>query len=322
MWTYYRDELGPAIEEGLDSIRRNDFDRFEELYDRALEVGSRPATLGVMAMGPSVQFRVSPVTALQAGVWAVSTARGQLHDGGAGVPLIDFYDQTDLHIPVGAAFSVPGSRVSMGATASAVRRWVTAKYAFVDELDPDAEALYVLSGTGLAFDAGAHVRDFRAPGLDIGASVRVGGDPALSYSRRIEVEGTGFPDNEAEIDELEARFAERDAGLRYRAGLAYRVQPVDLPEGVAGALIAVDWVSASTSEYDQATFAHFRIGAEATGGPLTLRAGFSQGYPSLGVGVRSGPLRLDYAFFGVEEGRRSSQLRRGAHLLQVRFGVW
>lgn len=321
LWKYYRDELGPAIEDGLDSLRVNDRDRFEALYDDALELGRSPSSLSAMAAGPSLQYRINPVTALQVGIFAVSSARGQVHDGGAGVPLIDFYDQTDVHVPVGIGMAMPGSSLAFGVSASAVRRWVTAKYAFVDELDAGGEALYVLSGTGVALDAGVHARDVGSPGLDLGASVRLGGDPALSYSRRIEVSGTDFPDNEAEIAELEARFADRDPDVRYRAGLAYRVPTEDLPEGVAGALIAIDYVGASTSAFDQSTMAHMRFGMEATGGPLTLRAGFAQGYPSFGAGVRTGALRLDYAFFGVEEGRRSSQLRRGVHMLQARFGL-
>ena len=81
-------------------------------------------------------------------------------------------------------------------------------------------------------------------------------------------------------------------------------------------------MSASTSQYDQSTFAHLRLGAEATGGPLTLRVGFAQGYPSFGFGLRTRAVRFDYAYHSVEEGRRSSQLRRGVHLAQVRFGLF
>jgi hypothetical protein len=322
LWTYYRDELGPAIEDGLDSLRTNDRERFEALYDEGLERGRRPSSLAAMVMGPSIQYRISPMTSIQAGIWATSLARGQVHDGGAGVPLIDFYDQTDLHIPVGIAVSPPGSSLAFGASASAVRRWLTAKYAFVDELDADGEALYVLTGTGFALDAGVHARDVGSPGLDIGAAVRLGGDPALAYDERIVVSGSGFADDELEIAELEARFEDRGAGARYRAGLAYRVPAADLPEGVASTLLAVDWVSASTSQYDQSTLAHLRLGAEATGGPLTIRVGFAQGYPSFGFGLRSGAVRFDYAYHSIEGGRRSSQLRQGVHMAQVRFGLF
>jgi hypothetical protein len=328
VWTFYRDELGPAIEDGLDSLRENDPAAFEALYDRTLDVGRGPNSLGATVFGPAVQLAVGPDAAAQAGVWVTSGARGRLLDGGAGVPLLDFYDQTDLVVPVGAAVRVPGSPVplAVGATASFIRRWVTAKYTFIDEIDPDGEALYILAGNGLALDLGLHAQDVGTAGLDVGLAVHrlLGGNPGLTYNRRLVVSGADFASDEAEIAELEARFDERGGGPQLRVGAAYRL-PAALFAGagpVRGATVALDYVGASTSEYEQGFGAKLRLGAEATVGPVALRAGIAQGYPALGLGVDVRFARLDYAYFGVEEGRTAGQLRRGAHLLQLRFGLF
>ncbi|HLA63998.1 MAG TPA: hypothetical protein VK610_06200 [Rhodothermales bacterium] len=326
LYSFYQDELGPAIEEGLDGICTNDDARCEALYEQALEIGRRPSTLGATVLGPAVQMAVGPVTSMQIGAFVTSHARATLSDGGAGVPLLDLYDQTDLLVPVGASVRVPGSPLAVGVQATYTRRWVTGKFAFIDELNPDAEALYVLSGGGITFDAGLHARDVGLPGLDFGLAVHrlAGGAFTYTYDRRIEIEGEGFADDEAEIAALEERFNERDSGAQMRAGAAYRLPAALL--AATGVLhdvtISADWVGASTSSYDQTTLAKLRIGAQAGVGPLALRAGLSQGYPALGAGINTRAFRLDYAFFGIEEGRRAGQLRRGAHLLQFRFGLF
>jgi hypothetical protein len=329
---FYRDELGPAIEDGLDDVCTTDHARCEALYERALAIGNRPSTVGATAFGPAVQVAVSPAVAVQAGAFAYSGARARLFDGGAGVPVVDFYDQTDLVVPVGAAVRVPGSPVplAVGATVAYARRWVTGKYAFVDQLNPDGEAFYVLTGSGVSVDLGVHARDVAAqaglPGLDLGIALHraVGGAFDYRYSSRIDIEGDGFADDEAEIAALEARFNEREAGPQLRVGAAYRL-PAALLAGagpVRNVVVAADYVGASTSEYDQGFGAKLRLGAEATVGPVALRAGLAQGYPALGLGLHTRFARLDYAYFGVEEGRTAGQLRRGAHLLQLRFGLF
>ncbi len=325
---FYSEELGPAIEDGLDTICQDDRARCEEIYDGALLVGNRPSTVGAAAFGPSLQMAVGPMAAVQAGAFATSSARARFFDGGAGVPLLDFYDQTDLLIPVGAAVRVPGSPfpLAVGASATYARRWVTGKYAFVDELNPDAEAVYVLAGSGFSVDAGLHARDLGLPGLDAGFAIHslIGGDFDLAYDRRIEIEGEGFADDEVEIAALEARFNDRRSAPQFRAGLAYRL-PAELLAGAGplhNVVVSADWVGASTSEYAQENSAKLRVGAQAEVGPLALRAGFAQGYPSLGAGIHTRFARIDYAFFGVEEGRRAGQLRRSAHLVQLRFGLF
>jgi hypothetical protein len=45
-YDFYRDELEPAIEEGLDDIRQNDPNRLDRLYREALRIGGSQKTLG------------------------------------------------------------------------------------------------------------------------------------------------------------------------------------------------------------------------------------------------------------------------------------
>lgn len=324
-YRFIRDELEPAIDEGLEEIRAQDYDRLIALYDRALELGSSQSAATLTAYGPSVQMSVSGSEAFGIGLFGTNTSRMQFIDVGVGIPRVDAYNQLDIIVPVAGAVTIPNTNIALGLAASYTRRYLTAKGALLEELDPDEEHLYVLKGSALSFDAGVHMENV-LPNVDLGAAVYqlFGGGFDYSYSSRIDVTGNDGPDDEAEIVQLEERFNARSASPSYRVGMAYRL-PV--PESAAGVLsnvtLSADYVSSSTSEFDQTTGAHIRVGLGADiGGILNVRSGYSQGYPSIGAGLNLRFVKLDYAYYGVEDGRKPGQFGRFNHQLQVRFGLF
>ena len=322
-YSFWRDELQPAIEEGLDDIRAEDYDRLESLYSRAMEMGRRQSVATVTAFGPSVQLGVGAGQAVGAGVFATNATRLQFSDAGVGVPQLDFYDQLDVIVPVTVATFVPNTPLAVGVTASFAQRYISAKSSLLEEIDPDNEHLYMLKGSTVALDAGVHAQDV-VPGLDLGAAAYslVGGGFDYRYTRRIGLTGNEGLDDEAEIAELETRFNGRKRPSTFRVGAAYRL-PASVLTGtmLRGVTFATDYVSASTSEFSQPTSTHVRFGVNVeVGRVLALRTGLSQGYPSAGASVSLPGVRVDYAYFGVEDGRTMGQLGRSNHQLVLRFG--
>ena len=325
-YAFYADRLGPAIEEGLEQIRRDDPDRLEALYAEALRVGASPKTADLAVLAPSLQVSTGAV-GLGVGAYARGASRARVVDGGAGIPVLDGFAQADLAVPVVVGLDldratrglVPGVRVGLRATY--LQRRVTTKTDPVDALDPDGEKLYVLRGDAVRLAAGLYARDLGVPGLDLGAEVsNLGGAVTYTFDRSIAVSGSkDRPDDAVEIARLERQFDGREPQAVVRVGAAYRL-PAYVP-GVADAALALDYTSASTADLDQSVQAGLRAGVRARlAGFLDLRAGLSQGMPSAGVGLRTRVARLEYATYGVEDGRLLGQSRRRNHVVQLRLG--
>ena len=327
-YDFYDQELGPALEAGLDSLRENDPARLNDLYASALRVGRSQKTAQLAVLAPSLRVRTGPVAA-GAGVFGRAVSRARIVDAGAGLPAIDAYAQGDLLVPAVVAVRVPGAPfgLSLGASATYLQRRITAKSEVVDAIDPDNEKAHLLKGQTVRFGVGATVRDVLLRGLDLGASVMdIGGNVEFELDRSFAIEGSGdrTADDEAEVAALAARFEERGAQPRVRVGGAYRV-PLPPLSGLAvkNVAVALDYTTASTSHADQSVQAGLRAGATATlASVLNLRAGISQGMPSAGVGIHTKVARLSGATYGVEDGRLLGQSRRRAYAVQLRFGLF
>ncbi len=328
-WGFYSDELGPAVEEGLEDLRLQDPDRLRALYNEAFRVGGQPKTADLAVLAPSVRFASGPV-AVGVGLYAQSVTRGRITDGGAGIPFVDLYGRADIAVPVVAGVDLARTPLGaalpfglqVGASATYLQRRLTAKASPVDALKPDGEKLYVLRGDAVRLAAGVYATDVAVRGLDLGAEVtNVGGGIDYAFDRSVEVSGsTGTADDGAEVAALEARFDNRPSDAVVRAGVAYRL-PV--AAGVSDAVVSVDYTSAATSDFRQSAQAGLRAGARVRlGGHLELRGGVSQGMPSGGAALVTRVARFEYATYGVEDGRLLGQLRRRNHVVQVRFGLF
>jgi hypothetical protein len=326
---FYTDELSPAMEEGLETIREEDPDRLEALYDEALRIGSQPKTADLGVLAPSVRAAFGPA-AVGIGVYGQSVTRGRIRDGGAGIPYVDLYSQADLAVPVVAGVDLAKTPLGaalpfglrVGASATVLQRRVTAKAATVDALDPDDEKLYVFRGNTTRFAAGLFATDVAVRGVDVGAEVsNVGGGVDYAFDRSIAVAGSDdMADDLAEVAALEARFDGRETAPVVRVGVAYRLPAF---QSFSGAGVAVDYTTAATSDYDQSLQAGLRAGAHVRlGRVLELRGGVSQGMPSAGAALVTRVARFEYATYGVEDGRLLGQLRRRNHVVRVRFGLF
>ena len=325
-YEFWTDDLEPAIDEGIDEIRENDYDRLEALYNRAIELGREQSVATAVVYGPSVQLGLpsslglGPGAAVGAGVYGTNTTRLQF--GGGIVPSLDFYGQADVIVPLSVASTIPGTPLAAGLTASYTQRYLTAKAKSIDAFGSQGEHLYILKASGVRFDLGAHAADV-LPGLDVGAALFnvLGSDFEYEYADRVILNGDeADPDNENEIAQLENRFNERGGQADWRAGLAYAL-PIPPTPGIEGVTVMADVVGASTSEFDQSMAAHLRLGTHvAIHRMFSVQAGLSQGYPSGGASVVLPGVRLDYAFLGIEDGRTLGQAGRNNHRLQLRFG--
>ena len=327
-YSFYRDELGPAIEDGLEEIRENDPERLDSLYSSAFRVGRSQKTADIALLAPSLRVRTGPV-AIGVGAFGRAVSRARIVDAGAGLPAIDAYAQGDVLVPAVVAVRVPGAPfdLSLGASATYLQRRITAKSEVLDAIDPDNEKVHLLKGQTIRLAAGAYVRNVLVPGVDLGVSVTdVGGNVELERERSVTIEGSGdmTPDDDAEIAALITRFEERGAQPVVRVGAAYSV-PLPPMSGlfVKDVRFAADYTTASTSSFDQSFQAGIRAGATATFlSFLNLRAGVSQGMPSAGAGLHTKVAQLDVATYGVEDGRLLGQAPRRAYALQLRFGLF
>lgn len=325
-YTFYDERLGPAIEAGLDEM---DPDSLQALYADALRVGRQQKSADLAVLAPSVRTRIGPA-AVGVGVFGHSVTRAKIFDGGAGIPYVDLYSQADLFVPVVAGVDLSRTPaglalpfdLSVGASAAFVQRRVTAKGEPVDAIQPDGEKVYLLRGNTVRLGVGAYARNVGTPGLDVGAEVTSVG-PAVDYALETswDISGSGDADDDlAEVAALEARFNGRAADPVVRLGAAYRL-PTFLVPGLSDAAVALDYTTASTSEFDQSMQAGLRAGARATvGGVVGLQVGVSQGMPSAGIALKTRVARFEYATYGVEDGRLLGQLPRRSHVVQVRFG--
>jgi hypothetical protein len=316
-------DLQRAIDRGLDNLSAAER---EDLYEKALTLGRQPtvvrANVSLPAVLASVDLPGAPALGVGGGAFVQNTTRYQFTDGGGGIPDMNLYSQMDLIVPVSAAMSlpIPGSDLAAGITGKFIRRYVGYKDKSLDAFSDD-ENVYVISGNSVSFDLGVHYSS-PFPGLDFGLAVYdiVGGGFSYSLNETINLTGDGAV-KQGEVDEMIDTFSARDVTPSFRIGAAYRIPLMPGLGMIEDASVALDYVSASTSDYDQPFLAKLRLGAQASlAGILALRAGINQGYPSIGAGLNAGIFKLDYVYYGVEDGRQPGDLQRYNHLLQLRFG--
>ncbi|MGI9174146.1 MAG: hypothetical protein ACR2GR_02345 [Rhodothermales bacterium] len=323
---FIRGTIQPAVEEGtVDSLSS------EEL-ERALELGRTRTFAGGDLLLPSFMVRVNDF-GVGGGVFTRSLVRYHATDGGAQMPFIDFTGQADVIGMVSLAadfgrFGVQG--LSAGLSTKYTKRYLTLKEKILDGFR-DEEGVYLLTGTSFGVDVGVlyEVPSLPLPGkLNVGVAVYdfAASNFDYSFSRNLREDVAAAEDAariEAEIEE-EVALANQKYPLSssYRVGVAYTVPKLyGLLKDSGVALDYLDYTKPLNGR--QAFLTHFRIGAQTTvGSVLALRAGLSQGYTTFGAGLLLPVVRLDYAFYGVEEGRIPGQLPSWNHSLQLTLSLF
>lgn len=315
------DEIIPAVQEGIYFPPTAEQ---QQLFDDAIRRGRLP-TFGTAGASLPTVFVGTPMFAVGGGVYGNLVSRIHFRDIGQRAPLVDLYNQLDVMTVIAGSMTIPTTPVSAGISTRIIRRYLASVEKDLLEMSPDEEQMYVLAGTSAAIDFGLHAEDVipSIPGqLDLGLAVYdiVGG--AFSYSEHstIALSGTG-PTDEAEIQELIADLDGRDGRVSMQVGAAYHFE---IPGSLARGAVNLDWLSRSTNESDQSFLSGFRIGGEAAlMDRIIVRTGLSQGYPSVGLGLKLPFMAIDYAYFGVEDGGPNGDTAgRYVHLLNLRLGIF
>ena len=328
--SFYRDDLEPAIDRGFDNLED---DELEALYNEARRLGRRRAFAGGDVLLPHVTMKLGPL-GVGGGLFAHSLVRYRFEDAGAGAPAVNFAAQGDFTGLVSGAVDVSpfsAGGLSVGLTAKFTRRYLSAKDKPLDALDED-EDVYLLRADALGLDVGfRYTLDLPLPGrLHAGLAVFDAASTGFDYAYgrtlvengRHEASGSAAQDEARLIAQEEALANERYALYpSYRAGLAYMASSFLSVFGETG--LALDYLGYDRPLIDQSFLAHLRLGAQMRVGEIAaVRAGLSQGYPSVGAGLELGFVSLDYAFYGFEEGRLPGQVPSYNHTLRLAFGLF
>ncbi len=317
---FYRKELEPAIDDGLETLSPGEL---SALYRRALELGERQTLLNAMAPGPSLMLRLFKV-GVGGGVFGNGYVNYTYSDAGGGVPQLNMTGVADLIAVAGAAMDldiIRLRRASLGVNLKYIRRQLTIKEKPIDAMGPD-EPFHVFGTEAFAADVGLMYELGKLPLIPgrfyLGASVFDLSPSPFTYDYKRTLAGVYDPAVALlERNRVNDRFA---LAPSYRVGVAY-VAPSFL-----GLLkqtgIAIDYVSLAEPLVEQDFLTRLHIGVQAHLPFLAIRAGMNQGYPTFGAGVALGFIRLDYAYFGYEEGRTPGQNPGWNHAVQLSLGLF
>ena len=322
-YEFYKDDLEPAIDEDINELPPAERER---LFEEAIRNG-RDRTYADIGGGVSALWRVGPVAA-GAGLHARALGRYRTPASGGNLPLVQASANVDLIATASGAldlsnFGLDGA--SVGLSGRVVHRMVTAKDKPLDAFSED-EGVFEYSATGVFFDIGAtYDVPVALPGrLVVGAAgydvISSGFD--YTYGERGFL---GAPTGDEDPDQIDADLAvvERDFAVSpsYRIGVAY-VAPsffgVFRETGVS-----LDYVGYSDPLVaDRSAPLGLHLGAQAQVlRMVALRVGLAEGYPTAGVGLGLGPIRLDYAVHGQEDGRTAGQAPVWMHRLNLALSL-
>lgn len=322
---FYDEQVDPAVQAQFDLP----VDDLRGLYNDAFSLGRTPTRAHGTVLLPSFAFSRGGI-GFGAGAFLQSEGNYRFTNAGLGIPNVSLVSRSDFILTGGAGVDLTRvgiNGLSVGATAKFTRRYLSVKDKPLDTFSTDESAL-LLDGTSLGLDLGFQYALGVIPGpgrwsvagvlydalaSDFGYSYygtpadlpiiggRVGGSDALT---------------EQEVAlEVERARAEHELAPSYRLGAAYALDRVLFLKDVG---LALDYQGYRDAQVDQNFWAHVHLGARARViGPLRLRAGLNQGYPSGGLGLNFRVVTVDYALVGHEEGRLPGQLSSYQHLLQV-----
>ena len=318
---FYQDELEPALNQGLDNLNP---DQESAIYDEAFNLGRTPSFVSGAVLLPSFTMNRGSF-GVGGGLFANTVAQYHIEDAGGGTPAIDFAAIADL-IAIGAGaynFStvgIPG--LSAGVSGKYLRRYASLKAKPLDAFDED-ESYYVLGDDQFSLDFGLNyeMKLGVTPGnLSIGLAFYEIALGSFDYEFV-----SYFSKNERRRDDnaiaLEIARAQQlyTPESSYRIGIAYVLDPVASFLSETG--IGLDYVGGEDITVSRPWLAHISVGVQTTLVDIfSIRAGLNQGYTTAGAGIQLPFMRIDYAFYGVEQGRIPGQLPSWNHRIQFLLG--
>ena len=320
---FFRNRVEPAFDEGVElPLSAENRELFQDAFDR----GRRPTVGRAAVMLPSVMLALGPY-GVGAGLFASNTSQYRYEDNGSGIPIFDLFSQLDAMAVIAGGGTIPNTNLSVGLAGKYAQRYIGYKNEDFLAIDPDNEKIYVINGSTVSFDLGLQYTDAvrTLPGsLDFGLAVYdlIGGNFNYDLYESIDLSGDGEDDLQ-EVEQVLADFEDRDGTPTFRIGTSYWVPTIATFPILTDLGAALDYVSTNTSESSQPFLSKIRLGGQAlVANVVAVRAGISQGYPTFGTGIVTPYFKLDYVFYGIEDGRLPGQVERYNHLIQVRFGLF
>lgn len=320
---FYNNRLSPALDRGLENIPA---DQLETLYSDALAATATPSQGRVGMLLPALTRQVTDNIGVGGGIFAKTHGSFRLYDAGIGIPQVFLVNRSDVMGLVSTGVEVLDTGLSVGTTVKYTKRYLSYKDKPLDTFRSN-EDVVLMEGSNLGVDVGAlySLSFLPIPGqLSVGVSVYDFLHSGYNYEvygtiSDIPLVGAFVTDSgslapsrvEAEVSMAKRRF---NLAQSYRFGAAYALDRFGPLTDVS---VAADYVGYGSPQIDQSMLASLHLGARANlTSLLALRAGLSQGYPSVGAGLDLGVFRLDYALHAFEEGRTAGQLSSYIHTAQ------
>lgn len=323
--SFFTDRVQPAVQSRFDLSSS----ALSDLNREATSLARRPGRGVGTFLLPSFVYS-GDAFGVGGGLFAKTALNYRIEKPRADGPSVWLLSRTDVMALASAGLDLEMlglSGVSVGLTTKQTRRRLAFKGKPLDRLEPD-EVAVLLEGGVFQIDVGGSYE----PGWwePLPGTLRFGGAvydvlqndydyssggagrmPFLNDVVGSTTDSTTSPSN-MEIDRAREFFGLTSS---YRIGVGYEVSPV---YGLKNLGIALDYQGYGTGDQEPFARIHAGLRAEVIDG-VHLRGGMSSGYPSGGFGIEIGALYLDYAFGGVETGRRVGQRGVYVHTARILF---
>lgn len=321
---FFNRRVQPAIEANFDW----DAQALGALYREAFRIGRRPVRGTGAVVLPAFVYSTNGI-GIGGGLFAKTALNYRINDAGLGVPEVYLLSRTDVMgvLALGMDFGTMGlSGLSVGGTLTRERRFLAFENKPLDTFTTDESAVLLLGNT-LQVDVGGLYTPpwWRFPGrFSVGGAVYdvldeqydyvVGDSPRIPFLKGL---FTGAPDSTRGSREAERARRLFQLNPSYRVGVAYRIASL---LGLNHVGVAIDHQGYGQDRQHLLARLHAGVRAEVTDG-LVLRAGLSGGYPTGGIGLRLGVLRLDYALHTFEDGRVPGQIGTYVHTARLMLRI-
>ncbi len=286
----------------------NNLDNLSEAEKNALyaDALAEAQKLGIFTIeGPLPVHFLTPH--FGAGAFSAGNVSYEIFEGAAGLPLVDMRFRGDVQVMAAYAHTLSlGPRGSagdlhLGVTGKYLRRYLTRKTKTLSGFSSN-EDLHLYRGNNFGLDLGAFYIlnrrwQFGAAMYDVVAT-------KFSWNT-----AGATPDNPPPPNKMNPSLR---LGAAFRPGIRLGKWLYNLALG-----FDVDQPFDSNITF----FKKVYTGVEANLTPVfSARAGFAQGYPTLGLGMRLYVIRADYAFYGEELGIYAGQWVSWNHALRLQLG--
>ncbi|MFB6273099.1 MAG: hypothetical protein ABEL51_09430 [Salinibacter sp.] len=320
--------LNHRVQPAIESNFEGDPDALDALYRDAYRLGRHPARGGAAVVLPAFVYSSQNV-GIGGGLFAKTSLNYRITGAELGVPEVYLLSRTDVMAVLSfgvtlAPIGLPG--LSVGGTLKRTQRYLTFENKPLDTFSPDETALFLLGNTVQVDVGGLYTPSWwELPGrLSVGGAVYDLLDDRYDYTIEDATPRVPFLSNlfsGAPADSAEgtrdAARARRKFRLQpsYRVGVAYRLSSLG---GLDEVGLALDYQEYGHDRQHPLARLHAGIRAEVIDG-VVLRGGLSAGYPTGGIGLHLGVLRIDYALHAFEGGRVPGQ--RGTYVHTARFMI-